>query len=39
MKQSHKEWKENNCLIYFKLAPIRRKKAKEIEDTGQRGKS
>ena len=37
MKQSHiREWEEHNHLI--DLALIRRKKAREIKDTGQRRK-
>ena len=39
MKQSHiREWEENNLLINFKWALIRRKKAREIKDTRQRRK-
>ena len=39
MKQSHiREWEENNRLINFKWALIRRKKAREIKDTRQRRK-
>ena len=38
MKQSRREWEENNRLIDFKRALTRRKKAREIKDTGQRRK-
>ena len=39
MQQSHiSEWEENNRLINFKWALIRRKKAREIQDTRQRRK-
>ena len=35
--QSHiREWEENNGLINFNRALIRRKKAREIKDTRQR---
>ena len=33
-----REWEENNRLINFKWALIRRKKAREIKDTRQRHK-
>ena len=37
MKQSHiREWEENNVLINFNCALIRRKKKREIKDTRQR---
>ena len=37
--QSHiREWEENNGLINFNRALIRRKKAREIKDTRQRRK-
>ena len=37
MKQSHiREWEENNVLINFNYALIRRKKTREIKDTRQR---
>ena len=36
MKQSlTREWDKNNRLIDFKQTLIRRKKAREIKDTGQ----
>ena len=39
MKQAHiREWDENNGLINFYWALIRRKKAREIKDTRQRHK-
>ena len=39
MKQSRiREWEENNGLINFNRALIRRKKAREIKDTRQRRK-
>ena len=33
-----REWEENNRLIDFKWALIRRKKVRKIKDTGQRRK-
>ena len=37
MKESHiREWEENNVLINFNCALIRRKKTREIKDTRQR---
>ena len=39
MKQKRiREWEENNGLINFNWALIRRKKAREIKDTRQRHK-
>ena len=39
MKQAHiREWEENNGLINFDWALIRRKKGREIKDTRQRHK-
>ena len=40
MKQSRiREWEENNGLINFNWALIRRQKAREIKDTRQRDAS
>ena len=39
MKLSHiREWEENNSQTDFKQTLIRRKKAREIKDTGQKCK-
>ena len=39
MKQSHiREWEENNRLVKFKWALIRRKNARKMEGTKQKRK-